>query len=631
MDEKKTGPAAEATYVFLGVIGGALPVKEREEGTSFDPPPTPPGSAILGHVTLRFWPPGGESLGSFAPPGNATLGFAPPGPGPVGFAPPGDTALGIAAPGDGSIGFAPPGDATLGFAAPGDVLIGIVGNGGVITHVHRVQRPPPPPDSGTGDGSKIVVWQDDPANSFQMEVDVPDANRRPTLDFSANGAHAPRLYSAGSPPFRYWVAVDALCRAAAFWDSIVHNLQWQSGQPGIPLAVLLDEGEDFNAYYDRRTLNFFHGRTSFGTVYSGESPDILYHELGHAVLDAIKPELFDAASSEAAAFHEAFADISSILNLLQIGEFRSGILMETRGHLYSSSRLSRLAEQLGAAIRLQNPQAVDADCLRNAVNSFVYADPQDLPHSAPASQLSSEPHSLSRVFTGAFFQCLADVLEFRSARIPASAQSGPDWAALSDTLLALSRDFATSLVEAVKAASVVSNFLSQVAAEFVAVVGTTKPDEAAAVRDVFIRRALLSMESAIRATGLRASMRQQSGDAAMLRLPEAGLGEIAIDAQNYRVAKPLHLLTPGQSRPYEVRASAADATPIEPASAVTAARSFLDDAFRRGRVHVHEGSGEPPRPGVGRRFHTHVVMAHETIAEAAQLKRVCFDCGIQWR
>ncbi len=81
--------------------------------------------------------------------------------------------------------------------------------------------------------------------------------------------------------------------------------------------MLLDEGEDLNAYYDRRALNFFHGFAGGGTVYSGESPDVVCHEQGHAILDAIKPELFNAGSNEVAAFHEAFGDMSAILAALK--------------------------------------------------------------------------------------------------------------------------------------------------------------------------------------------------------------------------------------------------------------------------------------------------------------------------
>jgi hypothetical protein len=65
-------------------------------------------------------------------------------------------------------------------------------------------------------------------------------------------------------------------------------------------------GVDLNAFYDREGLKFFHGSAAAGrTVFSGESPDIVCHELGHALLDSFKPQLFDAASIEVAALDKS--------------------------------------------------------------------------------------------------------------------------------------------------------------------------------------------------------------------------------------------------------------------------------------------------------------------------------------
>jgi hypothetical protein len=154
---------------------------------------------------------------------------------------------------------------------------------------------------------------------------------------------------------------------------------------GDTLPILLDEGEDFN-FYDRQALNFFHGTAGGRPVFSGESPDEVCYEEGHAVLNALRPALFDAGSIEAAAFHEAFGDMSALLAALQLPTMRAAILAETGGDLRRSSRLSRLAEQLGWAIRQFAPDAVKPDCLRNAANSFFTPTPKDCrrPHRRPA-------------------------------------------------------------------------------------------------------------------------------------------------------------------------------------------------------------------------------------------------------
>jgi hypothetical protein len=255
-----------------------------------------------------------------------------------------------------------------------------------------------------------------------------------SIDVSAPLA---KIYDKGTPEFRYWAAAAALSRAANFWAEVVPaGITWE---PGAVLSVILDEGEDLNAFYDRKALNFFHGPSGDGrTVFSGESPDILCHELGHGILDSLRPELFNTASLEVPAFHESFADISALLTALQVPQLRDSILKETGGHLDRNSDWSRLAEQLGSAIRAQAPDAVDPDCLRNAANSFTYQDPETLDASAPASALSQEPHSFSRAFTGAFLEAFAGMVLTKSPT------------PTSNDLLAVSKAVGSLLVAAVQ-------------------------------------------------------------------------------------------------------------------------------------------------------------------------------------
>ena len=232
----------------------------------------------------------------------------------------------------------------------------------------------------------------------------------------------------GSAGFRYWTAAEALRRSAAFWAASGARA-WHR-DVGATLPVRLDDGVDLNAYYARNDfpaedikqgLSFFHdtvrdvatGRNV--TVFSGESPDVVAHELGHAVLDTLKPVLFEIASIEAAAFHESFGDMSAILTALQLPTVRQAVIEETDGNLRRNSSVSRVAEQLGFAIRQRSPAAVDRDSLRNAANAFLYVDPLTLPSSGPASQLTRAPHNLSRVFTGAFLEALGGMVLTQAA------------------------------------------------------------------------------------------------------------------------------------------------------------------------------------------------------------------------
>ena len=283
------------------------------------------------------------------------------------------------------------------------------------------------PDGAT---AQIAIWEDDPflstADGSQpvaaqtINVEVPE-NTQPLLQSEIVGPKPePGLFEPMSSEFRYWNADCALTRGINFWGPLLPaGTKWTTAQQ--PLAVQLDEAVDFNAFYARDNgLNFFHGVVDKVnpqvTAYSGESPDVVCHELGHAILDAVKPELFDAMSVEVAAFHEAFGDMSSTLSALQLDSFRHFVLNQTGGQLNLNSRLSQLARQLGWAIRVEfGPNEADNDCLRNTSNSFFYQDPNGLPPTGPANQLTSEPHSFSRVFSGAFLDVLAGMFRIGPA------------------------------------------------------------------------------------------------------------------------------------------------------------------------------------------------------------------------
>lgn len=203
------------------------------------------------------------------------------------------------------------------------------------------------------------------------------------------------------------------------------------------------------------------------------------------MLDALRPELFNAANTETAAFHESFGDMSAILCSLQIQAMRRAVIDETGGRLNTNSRLSRLAQQLGWGIRQLTPTSVEPDCLRNAANRFFYRSPDLLPPTADADALSTEEHSFSRVFTGAFLDALARM--YTAARNPGET-----------TLLSVSRDLGQLLIDAVHGTPIATAYFSQVAA------GLVQADQArfsgryrAELTGAFLEHGILSVGSAI--------------------------------------------------------------------------------------------------------------------------------------
>ncbi len=462
--------------------------------------------------------------------------------------------------------------------------------------------------SKTAQAPSISVWEDDRVPAVLVSRPVPDLGKKPLAFTFPKPAPKPGTFQPGTPQFRYWTAAEALRRGADFWAPLVPLAKWQVGAS---LKILLDEGSDFNAYYDRNALNFFHGSTPTGVMYSGESPDVVCHEMGHAILDSFKPALWGAASHEAAAFHESFADISAILSALQLPSLCADILAATGGKLYKSSRLSRLAEQLGAGIRQQYPDAVDPDCLRNAVNSFTYSDPTLLPSQGPAAQLSSEPHSFSRVFTAAFFESLGRILSAKAAN-PAMPKVAE--------LQAVARNLAKILILGVKSAPVVPNWFAQVAASMVIAAGPVDVSYGPILKAIFVRRSILSLQSA----STMHLFPQARAIVAPMVAEASSLPTIALPARQYGIDGFLLVEAATQARPFAAFASAADASSISPASGLSGAQTFVDDLFRRGRVDYANAVPHVAQLDHGNRIRSHRLVKTDG---GARLERVLFDCG----
>ncbi|MDN3581548.1 hypothetical protein [Mucilaginibacter flavus] len=470
----------------------------------------------------------------------------------------------------------------------------------------------------------ISAWQQDPGSGAQpdggpmIQINEPklSAGTLPTKISNPSKAPAAKVYSPGTAEFRYWAAAAALERASTYWGALLPGVQWQVGKV---LPVDLYHGEDFNAYYDRVGLRFFQGQVGSRTVYSGESPDIVCHEQGHATLDAIKPQLWDAASIEIGAFHESFGDMSAILCALQVPSLRHDVLAETSYSLYANSSLSRLAEQLGWAIRQGHPTLVEPDCLRNAVNAFFYRDPNTLPSNAPATSLSSEPHSFSRVFTSAFFEGLARMFH----TLP--AQDEPN-------LLQVSIDMGKILIAGIRAASVVSTFYSQVAVKMIAAASSLFPGPYSdALKGSFVKHGIISAASS-------QSITQQvtTSIAAMVEpMTEShDLPKMAISVSEYGLgSESIMVHSAVEPKRFNITGAALDVGPLQPVSEELQAKAFLEDLIRRGKLK------NPKQPDpvytvksiTGSAPPVHYHHTHELVAEGdvMVLKRMRIDCGLK--
>ena len=145
--------------------------------------------------------------------------------------------------------------------------------------MRRAKKPSTSTATQKAAGAAILAWEDDPQSGGKpIKRPVPRLARVP-LALTITAAAVPaKVYRPGTREFRYWAAAEALRRGADFWGGLLpRGTSWQ---PGRTLRVTLDAGVDLNAYYDRRGLSFFHDTVGKTTVYSGESPDVVCHELG---------------------------------------------------------------------------------------------------------------------------------------------------------------------------------------------------------------------------------------------------------------------------------------------------------------------------------------------------------------
>ncbi len=237
----------------------------------------------------------------------------------------------------------------------------------------------------------------------------PKAKPTGSVGFDIRPSATSGVYPAHTEGFDYWQSRNALHLGLAAWKDVagVAAGPWYGNRSTLP--VLTDAGDDLNAFYDRRGLQFFHHSYGGVLVHSSESVDVVCHEEGHALLDSIRSDFFDVPFIEVGALHESFGDCMAIMSGLSDPRIRTA-LIGVSADLSGNHFVESLAEELGDAIRREyGTSSVESGALRHALNTFRWADPTGLPPNAPATSISGEVHSFSRVFTGAFWDTLRGI------------------------------------------------------------------------------------------------------------------------------------------------------------------------------------------------------------------------------
>ncbi len=184
--------------------------------------------------------------------------------------------------------------------------------------------------------------------------------------------------------------------------------------PGERLTVLPHAGYWENVYYDRESgaLHFFYFDAPNGeTVYTCLCHDIITHELGHAVLDGLKPYYNELSSPDTAGFHEYFGDAIAMFSALSLRELVAAVVGTEDRDIRASTLISRIADQFGAALNDETygELADTYHALRDATNRLTLDELKKGGH--------FEEHAYSEVLTGAWYdllvRCYGDILELR--------------------------------------------------------------------------------------------------------------------------------------------------------------------------------------------------------------------------
>lgn len=215
------------------------------------------------------------------------------------------------------------------------------------------------------------------------------------------------------------LGASAYCSVRRAMDVFMANLpngvevtQWASRNKNVLPVTPLKAKTDLNAYYNRKELAFFYNNfNGYGWVYAALSPDVVCHETGHALWDALRPDGWSVATLEANAYHEAFAECMAVATAIESDITANSVLTATGGNINTVNDITYTAEEFGYIFENYYdiaPYAVN-DFWGSMINNFTYVLPSTLPANGEYSELLKEPHSFARVWDGAWYDMIVAV------------------------------------------------------------------------------------------------------------------------------------------------------------------------------------------------------------------------------
>jgi hypothetical protein len=172
------------------------------------------------------------------------------------------------------------------------------------------------------------------------------------------------------------------------------EIMWKHGGP---LVMRPHAFVDANAYYDplSPSLNFGYFDSPFRpeTIWTCLSHDIIAHELGHAILDSLRPLFALSTEIDTPALHEAFGDINALFSALEHPALVDRLYRESGGRMRRPTLISELAEEFGIGL-----QGSGTPYLRSALEG------------PPYDEAPNEPHARSTVWTAAVYEILSEAV-----------------------------------------------------------------------------------------------------------------------------------------------------------------------------------------------------------------------------
>ena len=183
------------------------------------------------------------------------------------------------------------------------------------------------------------------------------------------------------------------------------SVRWAFDAERIEIWPHYAEGD--NAYYERESkalyFEYFWNETKGCYVYGCLSHDLITHELGHAILDGLKPHYNEWTSFDTAGFHEYFGDAVSMFAALTHPEIKVHIGKDAPTSL-TDTIVSKFADEFGT------DEKANTNAIRSAENELTMTDVKKDP----------EAHYYAEVLSGLFYDVLQALYE---AEIPRAQEA----------------------------------------------------------------------------------------------------------------------------------------------------------------------------------------------------------------